>query len=82
LKFQPAFRAAYSQTWTYFLTNFRVNRIGQYPLQQFDPEARDAITRFKSQLEEIEEQIDRRNNNRSVTYDRMNPRLIPNGVTV
>jgi arachidonate 15-lipoxygenase len=82
LKFQPAFRAAYSQTWTYFLTNFRVNRIGQYPLQQFDPEARDAITRFRSQLEEIEEQIDRRNNNRSVTYDHMNPRLIPNGVTV
>jgi arachidonate 15-lipoxygenase len=82
LKFQPAFRAAYSQTWTYFLTNFRVNRIGQYPLQQFDPEARDAITRFRNQLEEIEEQIDRRNNNRSVTYDRMNPRLIPNGVTV
>ncbi|SDY02899.1 lipoxygenase family protein [Nitrosomonas sp. Nm58] len=82
LKFQPAFRAAYSQTWTYFLTNFRVNRIGQYPLQQFDPEARDAITRFRNQLEKIEEQIDRRNNNRSVTYDRMNPRLIPNGVTV
>ncbi len=82
LKIQPAFRAAYSQTWTYFLTNFRVNRIGQYKLRQFDPEARDVIKRFKNRLEEIEAQIDRRNNNRLFTYDRMNPRTIPNGVTV
>lgn len=82
LKFQPAFRAAYSQTWTYFLTNFRVNWIGQYKLQQFDPEARDVIKRFKDRLEEIEEQIDQRNSSRSFVYDRMNPRLIPNGVTV
>lgn len=82
LKFQPAFRAAYSQTWTYFLTNFTVNRIGQYPLQQFDPAAQEVIKRFNDQLKEIEIQIDQRNSSRSVTYDRMNPRLIPNGVTV
>ena len=82
LKFQPAFRAAYSQTWTYFLTNFTVNRIGQYPLQQFDPAARDVIKRFNDRLKEIEVQIDQRNSSRSVIYDRMNPRLIPNGVTV
>lgn len=82
LKLQPAFRAAYSQTWTYFQTNFTVNRIGQYPLQQFDPAARDVIKRFRDRLKEIEEQIDQRNNSRSVAYDRMNPRLIPNGVTV
>lgn len=79
---QPAFRAAYSQTWTFFLTNFRVNRIGEYKLRRFDPEARDAIKRFKNRLAEIEVQIDRRNNDRLFTYDRMNPRTIPNGVTV
>lgn len=82
LKIQPAFRAAYSQTWTYFLTNFRVNRIGEYKLRRFDPEARDVIKRFKNRLTEIEAQIDRRNNDRLFTYDRMNPRTIPNGVTV
>jgi len=81
-KLQPAFRAANSQTWTYFQTNFTVNRIGQYPLRRFDPAARDVIERFRNQLKEIEGQIDQRNSNRSVTYDRMNPRLIPNGVTV
>lgn len=82
LKLQPAFWAAYSQTWTYFQTNFTVNRIGQYPLRQFDPAARDVIERFREQLREIEEQIDQRNSSRSVPYDRMNPRVIPNGVTV
>ena len=82
LKFQPAFRAAYSQTWTYFLTNFRVNSIGQYKLQEFDPEAHEVIKRFRDRLEEIEEQIDKRNSSRSFVYERMNPRSIPNGVTV
>ncbi|SOD40737.1 lipoxygenase family protein [Nitrosovibrio sp. Nv4] len=82
LKFQPAFRAAYSQTWTYFVTNFRVNSIGQYKPQQFDPEAREVIKRFGDRLEEIEEEIDQRNSRRSFAYDRMNPRFIPNGVTI
>lgn len=81
-KFQPAFRAAYSQTWTYFQTNFRVNRIGQYELRYFDPAAREVIQRFRSRLREIEEEIDQRNSNRLIAYDRMNPRFIPNGVTV
>jgi arachidonate 15-lipoxygenase len=82
LKFQPAFRAAYSQTWTYFLTNFRVSSIGQYNLQQFDSEAHEVIERFGDRLEEIEEEIDQRNSRRSFAYDRMNPRFIPNGVTI
>src|SRR5687768_9871236 len=82
LKFLPAFRAAYSQTWTYFLTNFRVNSIGQYKLQQFDPEAREVIKRFGDRLDEIEEEIDQRNSRHSFPYDRMNPRFIPNGVTI
>lgn len=82
LKIQPAFRAAYSQTWTYFLTNFRVNRIGQYKLEDFDTEAHKVLTRFRSQLEQIEEQIDRNNKDRPVSYDRMKPSTIPNGVTV
>lgn len=82
MKFQPAFRAAYSQTWTYFQTNFRVNRIGQYRLRHFDPVAREVIQRFRGRLREIEEEIDQRNSNRSNAYERMNPRFIPNGVTV
>lgn len=82
LKIQPRFRAAYSQTWTFFLTNFRVNRIGQYPLQQFDPEACEVIKQFGNRLEQIEKEIDQKNQKRSVSYDRMNPRTIPNSVTV
>lgn len=81
-KLQPAFRAAYSQTWTFFQTNFRVNRLGQYRLRQFDPEARAVIERFRGRLAEIETEIDQRNHNRLFPYDRMNPRTIPNGVTV
>ena len=82
LKIQPRLRAAYSQTWTFFLTNFRVNRIGQYPLRQFDPEAFEVIKQFRKRLEQIEEEIDLKNQHRSVRYDRMNPRTIPNSVTV
>ncbi len=79
---QPAFRAANSQTWTFFLTNFRVNRIGQYRLCCFDPEAREVIKKFRQQLKEIEDQIDSKNKQRPVAYQRMNPRTIPNSVTV
>lgn len=79
---QPAFRAANSQTWTFFLTNFRVNRIGQYKPRRFDPEARAVIQRYRDELEGIAAQIDRANRTRPVSYDLMNPRRIPNGVTV
>ena len=82
LRIQPGFRAAYSQTWTYFLTNYRVNRIGQYPLRRFDPEVRKIIERFKKRLEEIELQIENANKERPVRYERMHPGVTPNGVTV
>lgn len=81
-RIQPAFRAAYSQTWTFFLTNFRVNRIGQYPLQRFDPDACQVIERFNLRLREIEIHIDEKNKTRPVSYERMHPAVIPNGVTV
>lgn len=81
-KIQPGFRAAYSQTWTYFLTNFRVNRIGGYPLRHFDLETRETIERFKKRLEELEVEIDSINKLRPVSYERMSPSVIPNGVTV
>lgn len=82
MKMQPAFRAAYSQTWTYFLTNFSVNRIGQYRLRCFDAQAREAITRFGSRLRQIETQIANRNKQRPVPYTRMLPSEIPNCVSV
>ncbi|MGY6277812.1 lipoxygenase family protein [Methylomonas sp. MgM2] len=81
-KIQPAFRAALSQTWTFFQTNFRVNRIGRYDLNRFDPEAHAVIERFQSELERIETQIDQANASRPVPYDRLKPSEIPNGVTV
>ena len=82
LKILPRFRAAYSQTWTFFLTNFRVNRIGEYPLRQFDEEACEVIKQFNNRLEKIVQEIDQKNQQRPVSYERMNPRTIPNGVTV
>jgi len=81
-KMLPAFRAAYTQTWTYYLTNFRVNRIGEYPLQRFDPEARAVIGRFGDRLRAIEGLIERRNRERVVRYERMLPSSIPNSVSV
>ena len=82
IRIQPAFRAAYTQTWTYFLTNFRVNRIGQYPLRRFDAEARNVIHRFGERLSKINEQIEKRNSERVVAYQRMQPSVIPNSVSV
>jgi arachidonate 15-lipoxygenase len=82
MKMLPAFRAAYTQTWTYFLTNFRVNRIGEYELDHFDIEAREVITRFGARLREIEGQIENRNRERLVSYERMQPSVIPNSVSV
>jgi arachidonate 15-lipoxygenase len=82
MRIQPAFRAAYTQTWTYFLTNFRVNRIGQYPMQRFDSAAQNVIRRFCTRLTEIESQIGKRNSERPVSYQRMRPSLIPNSVSV
>ncbi len=81
-KIQPAFRAANTQTWTYFMTNFQVNQIGQYDLNPFDQEAHEVIHRYQKKLEEIEEKIVQNNNKRPFSYDRMMPSNTPNGVTV
>jgi arachidonate 15-lipoxygenase len=82
MRIQPAFRAAYSQTWTYFLTNFRVNRIGEYRLPCFDAATHDAIKRFGARLQAIDAEIESRNRSRKVSYLRMQPSVIPNSVSV
>ncbi|MES2625373.1 MAG: lipoxygenase family protein [Pseudomonadota bacterium] len=82
MRIQPGFRAAYSQTWTYYLTNWRVNRMGDYALHRFDPDAREVIKRFGVRLREIDGQIGKRNRERIVSYERMQPSTIPNSVTV
>lgn len=82
LKIQPKFKAAYSQTWTFFLTNYQVNKIGQYNLKLFDTEAHEVINKYQNQLKEVERQINQNNSKRPVNYDRMMPSKTPNSVTV
>jgi arachidonate 15-lipoxygenase len=41
MKYLPGFRAAYSQTWTFYLTNFRANQLGRYRMPLRRPSSRE-----------------------------------------
>lgn len=78
----PPFKKAFYQTWIFYLTNFKVDRLGDYPLNQFDAQAQAIIKQFQNKLTEVCEEVNRRNQKRIFPYNLMNPNNIPNSVSI
>lgn len=73
---------AFYQTFIFYVTDFKINRIGDYKLDMFDDKTNEIIKRYKKDLQRISMEIDQRNQKRTFPYSLMNPKYIPNSVTV
>jgi arachidonate 15-lipoxygenase len=82
MKLFPPFPKAFYQTWIFYLANFKVDRLGDYNLNQFDTESKEIIKNFQKKLEEVSQEVDNRNQKRLFSYSYMNPKNIPNTVSI
>ncbi len=82
VKFFPPFSMAFEQAFIFYLTNFKVNRIGNYSINVFPKEVQGIIAEHQNQLLKIHKDIKDRNKSRKFSYPFMDPKNIPNSVTV
>ena len=82
VKFFPPYEQAFEQAFIFYLTNFKVNRIGQFDTKNTSELLKDIITKHQSNLHEIHKTITDRNKVRPYHYTNMDPKNIPNSVTV
>ena len=73
---------AFYQTFIFYITDFKINRMGDYELDMFDGRSNNIIQKYQENLQKIAKEIDHRNQTRTFPYSLMNPKNIPNGVTV
>jgi arachidonate 15-lipoxygenase len=77
----PPFKVALFQSFLYYAVNFKVSRIGEYPLKMFNPEAVDIIEKYQQVLKFVSSAHRDKYLNKKENYPYMNPEHIPNGVT-
>lgn len=82
MQFFPRYSMAFEQALIFYLTNFKVNKAGQYNLDHFDAQVHDIIKEHQKNIEKIGQKIDLANNNRKFPYPYMHPNNVPNSVTV
>ncbi len=71
----------FTQTFLFFLTGFKINRLGEYPLGKFDDQAKKVIQKFQQKLKEVSKEVETRNRDRDFPYTLMDPANIPNSIT-
>ncbi len=77
----PRFKVALFQSFLYYAVNFKVNRVGEYPLQMFNPEAVSVIQKYQHVLKQLSSAHRDKYRNKKEKYPYMDPEHIPNGVT-
>jgi len=82
VKFYPPYSMAYEQSFIFYLTNFKVNKMGDYPLTRFDGKAVDVIRKHQTELKRLHNEVVTRNRTRLWPYLYMDPKTVPNSVTV
>lgn len=82
LKLLPPFGIAFYQMFIFYMTDFRVNRIGEYDLSRFDADAKTIIKAHQNALKAISKTIGERNQTRPLPYKPMDPACIPNSVSI
>ena len=73
---------AFYQTFIFYLTNFKINQMGDYKLEMFDGRPDNIIKKYQEDLQMISQEIAKRNQSRIFPYYLMDPQQIPNGVTI
>ncbi len=77
----PSKKTALDQTFLFYLTGFKVNRLGNYRLGNFDQATQQIIKKFQKNLKEVSREVKARNQERAFPYSLMDPDNIPNSIT-
>ncbi|MBJ7539959.1 lipoxygenase family protein [Marinomonas transparens] len=80
VKFFPPYAQALEQAFIFYLTNFKVNRMGEY--EAMDRDITVIIRQHQDNLQKIHHEIEQRNKERLYHYSYMDPSQVPNSVTV
>ncbi len=78
MRFFPPYTVALFQAFIYYAVNFKVNQVGEYALNLFDPPAVTAILHYQRSLKTLAEDY---RGKYPADYPYLNPAHIPNGVT-
>jgi arachidonate 15-lipoxygenase len=77
----PPFKPALFQSVLYYAVNFKVNRLGEYPLTMFCPQAVSVIKHYQNEMKQLSIAHSKKYQKGQQGYPYMDPRHIPNGVT-
>ena len=77
----PSKLTTFIQTYLFYLTGFKINRLGDYPLNKFDGQAKQVIQKFQRNLKIVSKEVETRNRDREFPYTHMDPANIPNSLT-
>jgi arachidonate 15-lipoxygenase len=77
----PPFKVALFQSVLYYAVNFKVNRLSEYPLKMFCPQAVSVITHYQNEMKQLSFAHRKKYQDGRQGYPYMDPRHIPNGVT-
>jgi len=82
MRYLPPFGMAAFQSFIYYAVNFKVNRMGEYPLSLFDAPAAAVIRKYQEELKQISREYARKSGRSEFHYPYLDPKNIPNSVTV
>jgi arachidonate 15-lipoxygenase len=80
LEILPLRQPSLTQAFIFYLTDFRMQRIGQYP--HLEERAKEVVESYQSKLKALAEELDAATAGRIYPYTYLNPRHIPNSVMV
>lgn len=82
VKFFPPYDQALEQANIFWLTNFKVNKMGDFDLSTVPRSNWPIFKKHQTKLEEIHKEIKQKNKTRLYKYRYMDPKNVPNSVTV
>jgi arachidonate 15-lipoxygenase len=77
----PHAKKAIFQSFLYYAVNFKVSRLGEYPIKMFCPEAVAVIKHYQLTLKELSKAHRKKYRDKKEKYPYSDPTNIPNGVT-
>ena len=82
LRLLPPFPNVLVQSFLAYVGDFKVNKFGDYKLDKFDSCSHEIIKNYQEKLREVSKEIESRNQERVFPYTFMDPKNIPNSITV
>lgn len=82
MKLLPNFYNTVIQSFSFYINNMIVERIGEYDLSVFGDQSREVVKKYQAKLEEISKEVNSRNQKRTYPYIYLDPKNIANSIVV